>query len=125
MNRYDSSQAPDPVEWLYQDEQARVVLVEKCHRRARVDVPNLTLRATMHVVVENQLASRDEPVVRALARLIKEGFTRHDAVYAIGSVVAGQIYDVLKLGDTPEASRARYYAVIECLSAAEWRDGYL
>ncbi len=125
MNRYDPSQVPDPAEWLALDEQERIVLVEQYHRRTRVDLPNLKLHATIHVVAENQLASHDEPVVRALARLVKEGLTRHDAVHAIGSVVAEQIYDLLKLGDTPEASRARYYAAIERLTAAEWRDGRL
>lgn len=123
MNCYEPSKAPDPVEWLALDEQERVVLVEDFHRRARVDLPNVKLHATMHVVAENQLASNDEPVVRALTRLIKEGLTRHDAIHAIGSVVAVQIYDLLKLGDTPETSRARYYAAIERLTAAEWRDG--
>ena len=123
MNRYEPSKAPDPAGWLALDEQERVVLVEEFHRRARVDLPNVKLHATMHVVVENQLALNDEPVVRGLARLIKEGLTRHDAIHAIGSVVAEQIYDLLKLGDTPETSRARYYAAIERLTAAEWRDG--
>ena len=123
VNRYEPSKAPDPAEWLALDEQEKVVLVEDFHRRAQVDLPNVKLHATMHVVAENQLASNDEPVVRALARLIKEGLTRHEAIHAIGSVVAEQIYDLLKLGDTPETSRVRYYAAIERLTAAEWRDG--
>ncbi len=123
MNRYEPSKTPDPAEWVALDEQERVVLVEEFHRRARVDLPNVKLHATMHVVVENQLSLNDEPVVRGLVRLIKQGLTRHDAIHAIGSVVAEQIYDLLKLGDTPETSRARYYAAIERLTAAEWRDG--
>lgn len=87
MNRYEPSKTPDSAEWLALDEQERVALVEEFHRRARVDLPNVKLHATMHVVVENQLALNDEPVVRGLARLIKEGLTRHDAIHAIGSVV--------------------------------------
>ena len=67
MDRYDPSQPPDPNEWLELDEQERSLLVEDHHRRARIDLPNATLHATMHVVVENQLAANDEPVVRALA----------------------------------------------------------
>ena len=74
----------------------------------------------MHVVVENQLAANDEPVVRALARLMKEGLSRHDAVHAIGSVVAQQIFDILKMNDTPETSRARYYAAVERLTRLKW-----
>ena len=122
MDRYDPSQTPDPTEWLELDEQERILLVEQYHRRARVDLPNVKLHATIHVVVENQLASMDEPVVRALARLLKDRLSRHDAVHAIGSVVAEQIYDLLKLKDAPETSRARYYAAIERLTAADWLD---
>jgi len=122
MNRYDPSQAPDPAEWLELDEQERLDRVERYHRRARIDLPNCTLHATIHVAVENQLAAGDEWAVRALARLMKEGLSRHDAVHAIGSLVAEQIYDLLKLKDSPEASRARYYAALERLNAARWRD---
>jgi hypothetical protein len=122
VDRYDPSQAPDPTEWLELDEQERILLVEQYHRRPRVDLPNVKLHATIHVIVENQLASRDEPVVRALAHLMKERLSRHDAVHAIGSVVAEQIYDLLKLKDAPETSRTRYYAAIERLTAADWLD---
>jgi len=120
LDRYDPSQPPDPNEWLELDEQERSLLVEDHHRRARIDLPNATLHATMHVVVENQLAANDEPVVRALARLMKEGLSRHEAVHAIGSVVAQHIFDMLKMKDTPETSRARYYAAVERLTRAKW-----
>ncbi|HEY1438418.1 MAG TPA: hypothetical protein VGG82_13055 [Casimicrobiaceae bacterium] len=123
MNRYDPLQAPDPAEWLDVDEQERLDRVERYHRRARIDLPNCTLHATIHVAVENQLAADDEPAVRALARLMKEGLSRHDAVHAIGSLVAEQIYDLLELKDSPEALRARYCAALERLNAAQWRDG--
>jgi len=123
MNRYDPSQAPDPVAWLELDEQERLDRVERHHRRTRIDLPNLTLHATIHVAVENQLATHDERAVRAFARLVNEGLSRHDAVHAIGSLVAEQIYDSLKLKDSPEALRARYYAALERLTAARWRDG--
>jgi hypothetical protein len=123
MSRYDPSQTPDPAEWLDLDEQERLDRVERYHRRARIDLPNRTLHASIHVAVENQLAAEDEPAVRALARLMKEGLSRHDAVHAIGSLVAEHIYDLLKLNDSPEALRARYYAALECLTAAQWRNG--
>ena len=123
MNRYDPSRAPDPAEWLELDEQERLDRVERYHRRARIDLPNCTLHATIHVAVENQLAAGDEWAVRALARLMKEGLSRHDAVHAIGSLVAEQIYDLLKLKDSPEALLARYYAALQRLNAAQWRDG--
>ena len=125
MDCYNPEVAPDPNEWLQLDEGERLILVEEYHRDARVPLPRKArrLHATIHVVVENQLALNDEPVVRALGRLMKEGLSRHDAVHAIGSRVAEQIYDVLKLQDTPEVSNARYYAAIERLTAAGWRNG--
>ena len=124
MDRYDPEVAPDAEGWLGLDEGERLLLVEWYHRDARVNIPKAArrLHASMHVVVENQLASNDEPVVRALAHLMKEGLSRHDAVHALGSVVAENIYDIIKVKDAPETSRARYYAAIERLTAATWRD---
>ena len=99
MNRYDPDTMPDPKEWLALDEGVRLLLVERYHRDARIALPRTArqLHATIHTVVENQLALNDEPAVRALARLMKEGLSRHEAVYAVGSVVAEHIYDLLKL----------------------------
>jgi len=123
MDRYDPEMAPDASDWLALDEDERLILVEEYHRDARIALPKAArrLHATIHVVVENQVALDDEPVVRALARLRKEGLSRHDAVHAIGSIVAEQIYDLLKLKDAPDAARIRYYAAIERLTAAGWR----
>lgn len=123
MEHYDPELAPASDDWLALDEGERIVLVEAYHRDARIRLPKSqrTLHTSIHVAVENQLASNDEPVVRALDRLIKEGLSRHDAVHAIGSVVAENIYDILKLGKAPDPSHARYYAAIEQLTAALWR----
>ena len=122
MDRYDPSQPPDPSKWLELDEQERLMLVEDHHRRARTELPNARLHAALHVVVENQLAANDEPVVRALARLMKEGLTRHDAVHAIGSVVARHIFAVLKAPGAAGFSQARYYADVERLTRANWHE---
>jgi hypothetical protein len=123
MERYDPEKAPVSEDWLALDEGERIVLVEDYHREARVRLPKSrrTLHASFHVVVENQLASNDEPVVRALDRLQKEGLSRHDAVHAIGSVAIEEIYDVMKSRKAPDPSHARYYAAIERLTAASWR----
>ncbi|MBI3000939.1 MAG: DUF1841 family protein [Deltaproteobacteria bacterium] len=123
MERYDPEMAPAAEDWLSLDEGERILLVEAHHRDARIPLPKgaRKLHASIHVVVENQLASNDEPVVRALARLTKEGLSRHDAVHAIGSVVAEEIYDLLKLQDAPDTAHARYYAALERLTAATWR----
>jgi hypothetical protein len=87
MDRYDPEMAAAPEDWLALGEGERIFLVESYHRDARIRLPKRVraLRASIHVVVENQLASNDEPVVRALARLVKEGLSRHDPIHAIGS----------------------------------------
>ena len=123
MERYDPEVAPVAEEWIALDEAERTQLVEEHHREARIPMPKSgrTLHASMHVVVENQLALNDEPVVRALARLTKEGLSRHEAIHAIGSLVAEQIYELMNEKDAPETARARYYAAIERLTAATWR----
>ena len=123
MERYDPEIEPVGAVWLEIDEGERLLLVEEYHRDARIALPKRSrrLHASMHVIVENQLALNDEPVVRALARLMKEGLSRHDAVHAIGSVVAENIHDLLKQEDSPDIVRVRYYAAVERLTAATWR----
>jgi NAD-dependent DNA ligase len=124
MNHYDPEQAINASEWLELDEGVRQLLVEEYHRDARIALPSKTrlLHASIHTVVENQLAMNIEPVVRALERLMKEGLSRHEAVHAIGSRVAEQIYDIMQRKETPEVLNARYYAAIEQLTAATWRN---
>jgi len=48
-------------------------------RGARIKLPNVTAHASLHAIVENQIALNLDPVVRAMHRLGKEGLTRHDA----------------------------------------------
>lgn len=128
VDRYDPLHAPDLVGWLALDEQEGSMLVERHHRRDGVELPNPTLHAMVHVVVENQLAANDGAVVRAPARLMKAGLPRHDAIHAVGSVVAEHLFELLKGNgtgiDTPEAAHARYYGSIERLTAASWRKGH-
>jgi len=125
MDSYNPEHAPVGNEWLEIDEDERLTLVEQYHRDARIRLPKSARRvhATMHTIVENQLALNDEPVVKALDRLMREGLTRHDALHAIGYLVSEQIYDILKHNETPDASKARYYAAIERLTAAAWLSG--
>ena len=68
MERYDPEMTPAAEEWLETDEGERIQLVEEYHRDARIPLPKRArrLHVSMHVIVENQLAANDEPVVRAL-----------------------------------------------------------
>lgn len=123
MHQYDPERAPNPEEWLELDEQERILLVEQYHRHSQAKLPNLTAHAVFHAIVENQIAEGLEPVLRAMARLSSEGLTRHDAVHAVASVVAGHIHDLFKTKDDATTSQARYYAAVERLNAKSWRAG--
>jgi hypothetical protein len=94
VHRYDPLEAPDPEEWLELDEQERIDLVREYHRRVGIHLPNEKLHATLHAIVEAQIALKEEtPAGRIAQRLIGEGLDRHDAIlHAIGMVLAAK-YD--------------------------------
>jgi hypothetical protein len=120
--RYDAMRQPDPRTWLAHGEAERIDAVAAYHRKHRLHVPNLRLHATIHVVVENQVALGEElPVQQTLIRLMKEGLDRHDAVHAIGSVVASHIYNLLKRPEPQTDPNAAYYDELSRLTAASWR----
>jgi Domain of unknown function (DUF1841) len=97
VQRYDPLEAPNPEEWLELDEQERIDLVRDYHRRAGIHLPNEKLHATLHAIVEAQIALGEEtPAGRIAQRLISEGLDRHDAIHAIGMVLAEHLYDVWK-----------------------------
>ena len=123
MNRYNADHAPDPRDWLALDEQIRIDLAEEHHRRERTKLPNLKAHAVFHAIVENQLAERLEPVVRAMARLRAEGLSRHDAVHAIASVVAEHIHHLFNDEVDADNAQAIYNAAVERLTAKGWREG--
>lgn len=121
MTEYDPLQAPDPAEWLALDESERIALVEDYHVRSGVELPNRFLHSAIHAVVENQLASGEpQEVGRALARLLAGGLDRHEAVHAIGSVVAEQVFKILKEPEVSDQNKA-YCAALERLTAERWR----
>ena len=124
MERYDPDDASIPDEWLALDEGVRINLVERFHSDARIPLPNLLAHAAFHVVVENQLALPDQVLVRdTLQRLISEGLSRHDAVHAIGSIVAVRVHKLLQPGARTTDSEVEYHAKLQRLTAKRWRSG--
>lgn len=89
-----------PAVWLELDAAARVDLVVASHAHLGASHPktsNMRVHAAMHVVVEDQLAEGEPPEARdALARLIDEGLDRHQAIHALGQVVAELTFSALK-----------------------------
>jgi len=124
MDTYDPDASWDAADWLQTDEGERIELVSSFHRRRKIHLPNAQLHAVIHVIVENQLALGDQIVVATLARLQREGLGRHDAVHAIGSVLAADLYELMQEGAeaTGDAYR-RYLERLEKLTAKNWRAG--
>jgi hypothetical protein len=120
---YDPEHAPDPREWLALDEQERIRLAKNYHTAARIKTPNAEAHALFHAIVENQIAEGFGPTCRTVDRLQKDGLTRHDAIHAVGSVIAEFTYDSMhgnvtsSVGDAQRELNAR----IEALSAESWR----
>jgi hypothetical protein len=124
---YDALKAPDPQEWLELDEQERLDLVKRYHIRAKLPVgENERLHAAAHVIVENQVAMGNVTVVPAtLARLMREGLDRHDAIDAIASVLVGIFFDVAKdPSKRIDIINAAYGRELAELTAESWRSQY-
>lgn len=125
MERYDPEMPPVPEAWLALDDDESVLLVKEFHRRSRERAPNAVLHASMHVVVENQIAMGDSlPVTATLERLISEGLDRHDAIHAVASVLAEHMYTLMKKpGDVSGNPNQLYYDGLSRLTADDWRSG--
>lgn len=126
MNHYDPEIQPDSTAWLALSEQERIDLVEEYHRKARIELPNIRVHAVFHAIIENQIAEGLESVIRAMARVAKEGLSRHDAIHAISAVCAEHLFDIMKSNDQEgtDKTHARYDAAVERLTAKSWRKHY-
>lgn len=124
MNTYDPDTSPNAADWLRTDEGERIELVSSYHRRKKIRLPNDQLHAAIHVVVENQLALGEEVVGATLKRLQSEGLSRHEALHAIGSVLAEDLYELLREGsNAKDHAYGQYLERLKALSASTWRAG--
>ena len=123
---YDPSQNPSPSEWLDLSELTRIELIEAFHVNQGIDLPNLRVHAAIHCAVENQIAENFEPTVQAMKRLCVEGLSRHDAIHAVGSVVAEHIFQILKAPDNGTQGRLNEQMAkdIDRITAKRWRKKY-
>ena len=120
--RYDPYKHIDAVGWLVLDESERTQLVVRYHRRQRIQLPNETVHAAIHVIVENQVALGDAfPAKAALFRLMSEGLDRHEAIHAIGSVLSETIFTVIRDEKASGDLNADYMEKLTSLSAESWR----
>jgi hypothetical protein len=96
------------------------------HKATRIKLPNIIAHACFHAIVENQIAEGLESVVRAMARLMNEGLSRHDALHAIGSVLVGHFHEALNTKDKDfgRTAHGRYNASVERLTSDVWKKKY-
>jgi hypothetical protein len=74
--------------------------------------------AAFHTIVENQVAEGLRGACEAVNRLQEEGLERHDAIHAVGSVVAGHIHNAL--ASKREVDQREYDAKLDSLTAESW-----
>lgn len=120
MYKYNPNQAPDAAKWLELDESERIRAAEKYHRKTRSKVPNIRAHAVFHAVIETQVAEGHEPAVRAMSRLTSEGLTRHDALHAVGSVLAEHFFELSHDESGDAVSSDDYDAALDRLTAEDW-----
>ena len=125
MDTYDPLTAPDPGAWLALDEDARIELVIGQHRKDGETSPNERLHATMHAIVENQIALGDEvPTGATLDRLVAEGLDRHEAIHAIAGVLIEFLQDLTGGEGSVPFDTARFQQELDKLNAADWRESF-
>ena len=109
INTYDPLHAPNPEAWLLLDEADRVLLVAEYHKRMKVKLPNAHIHATFHTIIENQLAADDPPdAARALEKLISSGKDRHEAIHALGAILAEHLQAAMQNPETGTDPTAPY-----------------
>ncbi len=123
MKYYDPDRSVDPKEWMDLDEDRRIHLIRQYHRRRRLKLPNANLHAVIHCIVESQVALGEElPAQKTLARLLEEGLNRHDAIHAMGSVLADHLFNLMKTKSRGPDVQAEYNRKLEELTAEQWLD---
>lgn len=110
--------SPAPKAWLELDEGEQADVVLRYHKRHGAHAGNLRLHAIIHATVETQLAQGHAEATAALDRLLEQGLDRHEAIHAIGSVVADHIQGAMQ-GTAFDA--AEYDSRLRRLDAASWR----
>jgi len=116
--RYDPMVGPASEAWLELDEGEQAELVLRYHKRHGARAGNLRLHAIIHATIETQLAERHSGATAALERLLGRGLDRHEAIHAIGSVMAEHIHGAMR-GVAFDA--AEYGRRLSQLDAASWR----
>ncbi len=124
MEKYNPLEAPPREEWLELDEATRIDLVRDYHDATddELEDDRQQLHAVIHAVVENQIALSVEPVPGTIARLRRQGLNRHEALHAVGSVLAQGLVSAMQ-GGGDEFHPRQYRRRLVKLTAKRWKKG--
>ncbi len=124
MDIYNPNEPIDSESWLALDEAIRIELVHDFHSELELDMTDvaLSLHSSIHVIVENQLAMKVDLLPETIAKLIRQGLNRHEAIHAIGAIISTDIFDVLK-GSSEKFSPIKYRRKLEKITAKRWLKG--
>jgi hypothetical protein len=123
MKIYHPSKTPSPEEWLELDESMRINLVKNSHAASGVEFEEgaEVIHFVIHVVVENQLALKVNPVPETIAKLTRQGLSRHEAIHAVGAVLSSDLFVMMK--NNQEHDIKKYRKRLDKLTAKRWSKG--
>jgi hypothetical protein len=124
MDSYDPDIGPDLDEWQTLDESEQINLVQDFHIEANEEIPEggAMLHASIHVVVENQIAIGTEPVPATVKKLTRQGLTRHEAIHAVGAIICENLFNIVQ-GNDNQWNPKQYRRRLEKLTAKRWKKG--
>lgn len=125
MDKYDPSIPPIPEEWLALSEDDRVELVRSYHEinESPMEGGRMEAHAGIHVVIEKQIAMAFEPVPATVARLTRQGLSRHETIHAVGAVLSGEIWQLQQHSESKWEPGA-YRRKLDKLTAKRWKKGH-
>lgn len=111
-------------QWLEMDEGQRIAIVEAFHVQSNEDIEleAMTLHATFHVIVENQIAQNVTIVEQTIAKLIRQGIDRHEAIHAISAIISEDILNAAR-GEGETFTIKKFRRKLEKITVKRWRKG--
>ena len=123
MKQYNASKKPVPELWLSLDDDTRLELVEKYveNFERKIDDSAKSIHASIHMVVENQLALNEDVTIKAYQRLMQQGLKRHETIHAIGAIILESIESGMK--EKSDEPIVNYKNRLRKLTAKRWIKG--
>jgi len=124
MDNYNPNKSVDPEDWLALDESTRIELVEIFHEEFDHEMPSdaLKLHSSFHVIVENQLAMGVALIPETIAKLMRQGLDRHEAIHAIAAIMSEDVFNLMK-GNIETFSTTAYRRKLNKITAKRWLKG--